>query len=150
RPARRDDEGAGREEVHRRRDEGQARRADQGIQGPVQVIRAAALVVLLCAPSRAAAPAAAAAPRAQALAAGPAGGGMVSLSLVARLSAVKRPEWAGVFSFIAEKDAPFAFSDLLARDAKTLKPYLGKLDDDMKVAGGLTEWDHAVCASLVN
>lgn len=98
-----------------------------------------AAVLALAAPSRAAAPAAAA----------PAGG-MVSLSLVEALAAVDRPELAGLFSFIAERDAPFAFSDLLARDAGALKAYLKKLDKDMDAADGLTDWDHAACASLVN
>lgn len=77
-------------------------------------------------------------------------GGMVSLSLVEALSAVRAPELAGVFSFIAEENAPFAFADYLARDKKALKLYVGKLDDDRKVANGLTAWDHSVCASLVN
>ncbi|MDE2141832.1 MAG: hypothetical protein KGJ84_05415 [Elusimicrobia bacterium] len=77
-------------------------------------------------------------------------GGMVSLSLIEALTAVRRPELAGIFSFIAEKDAPFAFADLLARDKKAMKLYLSKLDGDRKAANGLTDWDHAVCASLVN
>ncbi len=77
-------------------------------------------------------------------------GGMVSLSLVEALAAVRRPELAGIFSFVSEKDAPFAFADLLARDKKALKLYLTKLDADRKTANGLTDWDHAACASLVN
>lgn len=77
-------------------------------------------------------------------------GGMVSLSLVEALAAVRRPELAGIFSFVAEKDAPFAFADLLARDKKAMKLYLEKLDEDRKAANGLTDWDHAVCADLVN
>lgn len=77
-------------------------------------------------------------------------GGMVSLSLVEALAAVRAPQLSGVFSFIAEGDAPFAFADYLARDKKALKLYLEKLDEDRAVAKGLTGWDHAVCASLVN
>lgn len=77
-------------------------------------------------------------------------GGMVSLSLVEALSAVRAPQLAGLFSFIASDDAPFAFADYLARDKKALKLYVEKLDDDRKVANGLTAWDHSVCASLVN
>jgi hypothetical protein len=77
-------------------------------------------------------------------------GGMVSLSLVEALAAIKQPQLGGVFSFISEKDAPFAFADLMARDRKLMKKYLDKLDADRKAGNGLTDWDHAVCASLVN
>ncbi|MFI5347630.1 MAG: hypothetical protein ACHQ51_14745 [Elusimicrobiota bacterium] len=77
-------------------------------------------------------------------------GGMVSLSLIEALAAVRRPELAGIFSFVSEKDAPFAFADLLARDKKAMKLYLEKLDEDRKAGNGLTDWDHAACASLVN
>jgi hypothetical protein len=76
--------------------------------------------------------------------------GMVSLSLVEALAAVRQPQLAGIFSFVPEKDAPFALADFLARDPKALKSYLGKLDDDRAASHGLTEWDHGVCASLVN
>ena len=76
--------------------------------------------------------------------------GMMSLSLIEALAAVRQPQLAGIFSFVAEVDAPFAFADFLARDQKSLKAYLGKLGDDRKAADGLTEWDHEVCASLVN
>jgi hypothetical protein len=31
-----------------------------------------------------------------------------------------------------------------------MKRYTSKLGDDRKVAGGLTAWDHQVCATLVN
>ncbi|MBI3564300.1 MAG: hypothetical protein HY079_03785, partial [Elusimicrobia bacterium] len=77
-------------------------------------------------------------------------GGMVSLSLVEALAAVRAPQLAGLFSFISSDDAPFAFADYLARDKKALKLYVEKLDDDRKAANGLTAWDHNVCASLVN
>lgn len=77
-------------------------------------------------------------------------GGMVSLSLIEALAAVRQPQLAGIFSFVAEKDAPFALADYLARDKKPMKRYLEKLDDDRKAAGGLTSWDHEVCVSLVN
>jgi hypothetical protein len=76
--------------------------------------------------------------------------GMISFSLVEALAALHQPQLAGIFSFVSEKNAPFAFADLLARDKKAMKLYLNKLDDDFKAAGGLTEWDHEVCASLIN
>ena len=76
--------------------------------------------------------------------------GMISFSLVEALAAMKEPQLAGVFSFVSEKNAPFALADLLARDKKAMKLYLDKLDGDFKAAHGLTEWDHDVCASLIN
>ena len=76
--------------------------------------------------------------------------GMISFSLVEALAALHEPQLAGIFSFVSEKNAPFAFADLLARDKKSMKLYLNKLDDDFKAASGLTEWDHEVCASLIN
>ena len=76
--------------------------------------------------------------------------GMISFSLVEALAALHQPQLAGIFSFVSEKNAPFAFADLLARDKKSMKLYLDKLDGDFKAAAGLTEWDHEVCASLIN
>ena len=79
-----------------------------------------------------------------------ASGGVVDLSLIEALGALKKPELAGLFSFINPKDAPFAFGDMLARDGKSLKRYLYKLDDDKEAANGLSPWDHEVCAAMVN
>jgi hypothetical protein len=76
--------------------------------------------------------------------------GMISFSLIEALAALHQPQLAGIFSFVSERNAPFAFADLLARDKKSMKLYLNKLDDDFKAANGLTEWDHQVCASLIN
>jgi hypothetical protein len=76
--------------------------------------------------------------------------GMMSLSLIEALAAVRQPQLAGIFSFVAEPDEPFAFADFVARDKKAMKLYMNKLADDRKAADGLTEWDHGVCASLVN
>jgi hypothetical protein len=98
----------------------------------------------------AAAPAAGAPAAATSATAATRGNGMVSLSLIEALSAMRLPELAGIFSFVAEADAPFALADFIARDKKAMKRYLDKLDDDRGAAHGLTEWDHAVCASLVN
>jgi hypothetical protein len=109
---------------------------------------AAVLLALALARARAAAPAEAAARAAREAAQAPTG--MVSLSLVEALSAIKQPNLVGVFAFVAEKNAPFALADLLARDKTSMKRYLDKLDDDFKAANGLTEWDHEVCASLIN
>ena len=75
---------------------------------------------------------------------------MLSGSLIEALSAIKKPELGGVFTYVGTENAPRAFADLIARDAKAMKRYTCKLDDDRKAAGGLTAWDHQVCATLVN
>ncbi|MFI5363949.1 MAG: hypothetical protein ACHQ49_18465 [Elusimicrobiota bacterium] len=76
--------------------------------------------------------------------------GMISFSLVDALTSIHQPQLAGIFSFVEEKNAPFAFADFIARDKKSMKLYLKKLDADVESANGLTEWDHEVCASLIN
>lgn len=90
-------------------------------------------------------PAAAAAPQQSST-----GGGMLNLSLVEALTAIGEPEGAILFAYITERDAPFAFGNYISRKPKALKKYLDKLEDDKKAASGLTAWDHAVCANLVN
>lgn len=79
-----------------------------------------------------------------------AGPSVVNLSLIDGISAIELPQVTGLFSFIAESDASFAFADLVARDPKSMKRYLNKLRDDKKLSNGLTAWDHEVCATLVN
>jgi hypothetical protein len=105
----------------------------------------AAAALVLASPALAGAPAAA-----RAATAAPEPTGMISFSLVEALAAIHQPQLAGIFSFVAENNAPFAFADFLARDKKAMKLYLDKLGADDKAASGLTEWDHEVCASLIN
>ena len=76
-------------------------------------------------------------------------GGILSGSLIEALKAVDRPELGGVFTYVGEQNAPRAFADLIARDSKAMKRYTGKILADRKAAGGLTAWDHQVCATLV-
>ncbi|MEK7233126.1 MAG: hypothetical protein AAB268_04880 [Elusimicrobiota bacterium] len=75
---------------------------------------------------------------------------ILSGSLIEALAAVGKSELGGVFTYVGEKNAPSAFADLIARDLKAMKRYTRKLTEDRKVAGGLTPWDHQVCATLVN
>lgn len=70
-------------------------------------------------------------------------------SLIEALKAIEKPELGGVFTYVGAENAPRAFADLVARDPKAMKRYTGKLMDDLKAAGGLTAWDHEVCATLV-
>ncbi len=107
--------------------------------------RALVLAALLVAPAYGApSPAPKAVPQASA---GPA---VVNLSLIEAVAAIEMPQITGLFAFIAEQDASFAFADLVARDPKAMKKYLKKLESDKKAANGLTSWDHEVCATLVN
>ncbi len=71
-------------------------------------------------------------------------------SLIEALTAIRKPELGGVFTYVGEQNAPRAFADMIARDSKAMKRYTAKLMSDRKVAGGLTAWDHQVCATLVN
>ena len=117
----------------------------------MRTLLAAAAAAVLLASSASAADAPQQAPAIQVGQTAPmASGGVVDLSLIEALGAVRKPEVAGLFSYINPKDAPFAFGDLLAREEKSLKRYLSKLDDDKEAANGLSPWDHEVCASLVN
>lgn len=75
---------------------------------------------------------------------------ILSGSLIEALKAVDKPELGGVFTYVGNQNAPRAFADLIARDPKAMKRYSSKLDADRKAAGGLTAWDHEVCATLVN
>ncbi len=75
---------------------------------------------------------------------------ILSGSLIEALKAIEKPELGGVFTYVGNQNAPRAFADLIARDPKAMKRYTAKLADDRKAAGGLTAWDHEVCATLVN
>lgn len=111
--------------------------------------RALALAVLLVAPAPVmGADAAALAPKP--IPAATAGPAVVNLSLIEAIAAIELPQVTGLFAFIAEQDASFAFADLVARDPKAMKKYLKKLADDKKLSNGITDWDHQVCATLVN
>jgi hypothetical protein len=73
---------------------------------------------------------------------GPTPGGLLNLGCIEALAAIGQPNLAGVFSFISEKDSPAAFANLIAHDGKALKRYVGKVEGDLKAAGGVTIWDH--------
>ncbi|MBI4376597.1 MAG: hypothetical protein HY549_09135 [Elusimicrobia bacterium] len=80
-------------------------------------------------------------------------GQMIPLSCMEALVEVGYQRFAGVFSFIAEKDNPAAFADLITHDKGALKKYLAKVEKDFKVASGVSPWDHEVlqfAATLYN
>ena len=80
----------------------------------------------------------------------PQGAHILDLSCVEALVAVDQARLAGVFSFIAEKDAIPAFADLLARDPKALKKFIEKVEHDFKIATGISRWDRDVLAAVMS
>ncbi len=66
---------------------------------------------------------------------------MLSLSAVEALVAIDEQRLSGVFSFVAEKDGPAAFADLIAHSKKALKKFVAKAEKDKKIAGGISSWD---------
>lgn len=117
------------------------------------ILAAVLLAAVSARPSAAAEPAvptAAAAPTAAATSSRNAMPGESSVALSEALGAIGKSEILGLFAFIAERDSAIAFADLLSRDKRALKDYAKKTAADLKSVGGLSAWDHEVCASLVN
>lgn len=75
---------------------------------------------------------------------------ILDLNCIDALASVGKPELAGVFSFVPSKDTPNAFADLVARDKKALKKFVGKVEKDLKTASGVTAWDHEVVLNLIS
>lgn len=76
--------------------------------------------------------------------------GNVDLSLIDTLDAIGEPQLGGLFKYVSDQYAPFAFAEILAADKKAMKRFLGKIDEDHKTAGGISQWEKTVCAVLVN
>lgn len=75
---------------------------------------------------------------------------ILDLNCVDALVAADKSSLAGVFSFIPPKDTAAAFSDLIVRDKKAMKKYLGKVEKDFKTASGITLWDHEVVLNTIS
>ena len=75
---------------------------------------------------------------------------VLNLSCVEALVAVGESRLAGVFAFVAEKDEPAAFADLLVHDKGALKKFVAKADKDFKDANGITQWDRDALAAAVS
>jgi hypothetical protein len=112
--------------------------------GPLAVLLCAALGAPCLAQTRGAA--AAAAPRADSLPRP----GQITDALIDGVNSIDQPDLVAVFAYMPLANQPAAFAELLTRDHKGLKRYTDKLASDMKVAGGLTTWDHEVCVVLIN
>jgi hypothetical protein len=76
--------------------------------------------------------------------------GEIDASLIDAVNWIGEPNLVAVFAYMPMTSQPAAFAELLTRDHPGLKRYTAKLAKDMKVAGGLTAWDHEVCAVLIN
>jgi hypothetical protein len=115
-------------------------------------LRTCAVALLLAAPAFAAAPKSAASSALPVQAPPPPAPptGNVDLSLIDTLDAIGEPQLGGVFKYISDQYAPFAFAEILAADKKAMKRFLAKIDDDHKAAGGISQWEKTVCAVLVN
>lgn len=75
---------------------------------------------------------------------------ILDLNCMDALVAAEKTSLAGVFSFIAPKDAPAAFSDMIVRDPKAMKKYLTRVRKDFKAAAGITIWDHDVVLGVIS
>lgn len=76
--------------------------------------------------------------------------GMIDRSLIEDVNAMDEPNLVAVFAYIPLTNQPAALAELLTRDHRGLKRYADKLNRDIKAAGGVTDWDHEVCAVLVD
>lgn len=91
------------------------------------------------------------APPAAAAVEAPKGPQMISLGCVEALAAIGQADRLnGIFSFIAEKDAPAAFADLLVRDSKAMKKFLAKVEKDKKEVLGVGAWDREALQFVVS
>ncbi len=76
--------------------------------------------------------------------------GMIDRSLIDDVNAMDEPNLVAVFAYVPLAHQPAALAELLTRDHRGLKRYADKLNRDMQAAGGVTDWDHEVCAVLVD
>jgi len=76
--------------------------------------------------------------------------GQIDGSLIDAVNSIDQPELVAVFAYMPMRNQPSAFAELMTRDHSGLKRYAAKLTNDLKKAGGLTAWDHEVCAVLIN
>lgn len=76
--------------------------------------------------------------------------GMIDRSLIEDVNAIDEPNLVAVFAYVPLTNQPAALAELLTRDHRGLKRYADKLNRDMQASGGVTDWDHEVCAVLVN
>lgn len=76
-------------------------------------------------------------------------GGVLDLSVIEALAALKRPELSGVFAFVPESRTSIAFANLLLADPKSRGRYLKFCEKTHGDAGAVSRWDKQVLLLLV-
>lgn len=79
----------------------------------------------------------------------PAAPNIINMSLMDALVAIRRPELAGVFSFVPDSQSTMAMADLLMRDHASLKRFLKMVEADQKKLKVINAWDKEVCLHIV-
>ncbi len=74
---------------------------------------------------------------------------LLNLSCMEALAAVGEEALAGVFSFIKEDDSTVAFADLAVHRRRVMRRYIDKLKKDLKIARGISAWDHQVVLQIL-
>lgn len=81
--------------------------------------------------------------------AAPSAPGIISMSLMEGLVAIKHPELAGVFAYVPESQTAVAMADFLMRDHAALKKFLKKVEAEQKALKLVNGWDKEVCLHIV-
>ena len=81
--------------------------------------------------------------------AAPSAPGIINMSLMEALVAVKHPELAGVFSYVPDAQTTVAMADFLLRDHDSLKRFLKRVDADYRSVKLVNGWDKEVCLHIV-
>lgn len=81
--------------------------------------------------------------------AAPSAPGIINMSLMEALVAVKHPELAGVFAYVPEGQSTVAMADFLLRDHDSLKRFLKKVEGEQKRLKLVNGWDKEVCLHIV-
>lgn len=74
---------------------------------------------------------------------------LLNLSCMEALVSVGEEDLAGIFSFISEDDSTVAFADLAAHRRRVMRKYISKLNKDLRVAKGISTWDHQVVLRIL-
>lgn len=75
--------------------------------------------------------------------------GIINMSLMEALVVIRRPELAGVFSYVPEAQSTVAMADYLLRDPASLKRWVKKAEADLDKLKVVDGWDKEVCLHIV-
>ncbi|TBR22767.1 hypothetical protein EPO15_07350 [bacterium] len=79
----------------------------------------------------------------------PSAPGIINMSLMEALVAIKHPELAGVFAYVPDAQTSVAMADFLMREHGALKRFLKKVEADHKKLKLVNGWDKEVCLHIV-